>query len=581
MSTENPTDEQLWSWVDRDAPELDAYLKGHPEAASRVDDFRAAIGRFEDSDPQPKLPSRIGEYRIRGLLGRGGMGVVYDAEQEHPKRSVALKVLPEGMASDRRRLELFRREADALARLSHPGIAVIYEVGGGSGERPYIAMERIDGRPLDAYVSAEKPTRRQLVTLVRKVASAVGHAHDHGVVHRDIKPHNILINTQDEPVVVDFGLARLQDEEVTQASLASSAGSLLGTLPYMSPEQVAGRVDLDHRSDVYSLGVVLFELVVGRRPQELQGLSLVEAARCIQLQPPHLRGKGSRALRGDLRTIVLKALEKDAGRRYTSAGTLAADLQRYLDGRPIEALRPGLLRQTTSFVRRHWVATTLSAATLAVALAVLFPVRLPIPLLGAWLEGAPFEDIRWVLDTPQVQLDGEWYALVAIEDLKSAYVIGFCQQHTEGKWRKRFSEDLVQVLHRLGIWHTQAVDLTLRDLTTGELEVREDVPLDSGRRRAIRDSRNSWPWIYETGSSGRYAVTYLDAPWVLVSVDTLQMDTVSLNVISNESLYDLYCDRVGHSPPDSIDFVLQNSATGAIQEFRNIPRMHADQVRQP
>ena len=579
MSTENPTDEKLWSWVDREAPELEAYLEEHPEAQARVDEFRAAIGRFEASDPQPKLPERIGEYQIRGLLGRGGMGVVYDAEQLHPRRNVALKVLPAEVATDRRRLELFRREADALARLSHPGIASIYEVGGGDGERPYIAMERIDGRPLDEYVSDQEPTRRQRVALARKVCAAVGHAHDHNVVHRDIKPHNVLIDAHGEPVVLDFGLARLQDEEVTQASLASQAGSLLGTLPYMSPEQVAGKLNLDQRSDVYSLGVMLFELILGRRPHELQGLSLVDAARSIQQQPPKLRRKDSRALRGDLRTIVLKALEKDPARRYTSAGALAADIQRYIDGRPVEAVRPNLLRLTTSFVRRHWVATSLSIAALALAFTILLPGRSPIPLLTAWFEGSPFEDIRWVADTPQVKLDGEWFALVDIEGLKSAYIVGFCQQHSAAKWRKRFSEDIIQVLNRLGAWRVRAVDLTLRDLETGELVSREDVPLEKRQRRRILLERISWPWSEFAFRSSKDMVTFRGEAWHLVSVDTMQLNANLDDELEATSLYDVYCDVVGHSPGETVKLVLRSTATGQTREFNNVPRFAEKQPR--
>lgn len=562
-----PSDEQLWSWIDREAPELDAHLAAHPEGAPRVDGIRAVIGRLEAQNSASQHPERIGEYHIRGLLGRGGMGLVYDAEQDHPRRRVALKMLPVEAVTNQRRLELFRREANALARLSHPGIAVIYEVGDAPGGYPYIAMERIDGPSLDSYVADNPLSRRQRITLARDICIAVGHAHDHGVVHRDIKPQNVLVKQDGNPVVVDFGLARIQDDGLTQASLASQAGSFMGTLPYMSPEQVSGRGRSDQRSDVYSLGVLLFELVTGKRPQQFEGLTLVEAAKMIQDVPPRLQG-----IRGDLRTVVLKALEKEPRRRYSSAGALAADLQRYLDGRIVEATRPGVVRTVTATLRRHWIAASFLFISTGLLLVLLFPVRLPVPLFGSWFEGAPFEEVRWVHDTPQVRLRERWYGLVAIEDLKAAYIIGFCQQHTEGRWRKRFSEDLVQVINRLGLWHIHDVDLTLRDLETDETVTRVKVPLSLQWRRDIWRVRHAWPWSVMRRVDDSLIVEYLDDEWRLMEVDGLDITQVSED-IRREELYDVYCDRLGYSPGNRIDFLLENVKTSERRSFENIERM--------
>jgi serine/threonine protein kinase len=564
-----PTDEQLWSWVDRAAPELDAYLAAHPEAVSRVGELRAAIGRVEAADSELQLPEQIGEYKVTGLLGRGGMGFVYDAVQTHPSRRVALKVLPVEVAADERRLELFRREADALARLSHPGIAVIYAAGHGQDGRPHIAMERIVGRHLDAYASEERLSRRQRVTLVQKVCEAIGHAHDQGIVHRDLKPTNVLVDAHGKPVVVDFGLARIQAE---QLSVASQAGSLLGTLPYMSPEQVSGRLDVGPRSDVYSLGVLLYELVTGKLPYALGELSLVEAARRIEQDPPRLRGAAARALRGDLRTVVLNALEKDPRQRYASAGELAADLLRYLEGRSIEAVRPPLTRRAVRFVRRHKLATSFFIVVGIAALLLVLPLRLPIPLVGGWWRvGAPFEDVRWVRDSPEVQVDGEWYALVAIDDLRSAYMVGFCQQTERRAWRKRFSEELVQVLNRLGHWAIGPVDLTLRDLETGNLLIREDVPLNSKWRASINMRRNSWPWTAPAG-------TGTDVEGVMVrylgrDMELLRVDDVLVSEFEYGLSYDSYCDRMGRSPGERIDFVLRDPQTGGLHEIDDVYRL--------
>ena len=297
----------LWSWVDRDSPELVEYLRTGSQAALRVEEIRRAIGTFEAADPAVLHPSSIGEFQIEGVLGRGGMGVVYDAHQEAPNRRIALKLMPSEYALDKRWLRRFQREADALARLSHPGIASIFGVGRAEDGHPYIAMERIDGVPLGAHLERANPSKQDRLRLARNLAEAIGHAHHSGVVHRDIKPANILVNSAGNPVVVDFGLARIVDEDLSHGSLVSRTGTLHGTLPYMSPEQIAGRSGIGTASDVYSLGVVLYELLVGHMPYDLKELTLVEAARQIQETPPKRnrsvrrkppRGFGRRDLQG-------------------------------------------------------------------------------------------------------------------------------------------------------------------------------------------------------------------------------------------------------------------------------------------
>jgi len=563
-----PSDEQLWSWVDRAAPELEQYLAEHPEARGRVRELEATIRRFELADPEQRLPERIGEFEIRGVLGRGGMGVVYDAEQSHPRRGVALKVLPGEFAWNEQWLRRFRREADALARLSHPGIASIYGVGRGEDGRPHIAMERVDGCPLGEYVERAKPSRRERILLAQKLCEAVGHAHDQGVIHRDIKPANILVGPDGTPVVVDFGLASIEDEQHTRASLMSRTGTLLGTLPYMSPEQVLGEGELAPSSDVYSLGVVVFELLAEQMPYDLKGLNLVAAASRIQTVRPRVRGKAKLALRGDLRSVLGKALAKEPERRYETAGELAADLRRVLDGRPVEIAARPLVRRALSFLRRHWFGSAFAAAVVLAGYLALLPPQASYPMIGAWwLEGSPFEDIRWRADTPEVLVDDRWYELEAIDDLKSAFIVGFCQQTSGNRWRKRFSEDLVQVLNRLGIWWLFSVDLTLRDLETGKVVIKPDVELNQDLRRRIWRGRGDWPWQRLIVFEGKSIIELGGRSWELVSVDGVPVER-----FGRPFKFDSYCDALGHSPGESIDFVVRDPYTGAERAFEDVPR---------
>jgi len=569
------TDEQLWSWVDREAPELDEYLAAHPEAAERVDELRGAIGQLAPLEVEiPELPERIGAFQIRGLLGRGGMGRVYDALQEDPRRSVALKVLLAEVGDDEGSEERFRREADALARLSHPGIATIYEVGRGEDGRPFIAMERVRGLPLDRFVAEHRPGRRVRLELARRICAAVGHAHDQGVVHRDLKPSNILVDEEGRPRLVDFGLARIPGDEQAWVTEQSQSATLAGTVPYMSPEQIRGRGEtLGPAADVYSLGVVLFELFTGELPHDLRGRSLPEIARIICEEPPAFRRR--RALRGDLRIIVLKALEKKPAQRYSCAGELAADLRRYSDGRAIEAARTPWRRQLWRFYRRHWLGATLAGVIGVFLVSLVIPMPLPIPLVaGWWREGAPFDDLRWRGDTPEVLIDDRWYGLVAIDDLRSGYVVGYCQQHAGDRWRKRFSEDLVQVLHRLGNWSFLDVDLHLRDLESGESIVLEDVSLDHERRRAILTGRNRWPWRDLRGADGRYFAEIEGVEWELLSVAGLPARELFQGP---GNPYDHFCDRLGFSPGETLELELRDPVTGEVKHG-SYPRSHRERL---
>jgi non-specific serine/threonine protein kinase/serine/threonine-protein kinase len=279
---------------------------------------------------------------------------VYEAEQDQPRRRVALKVIKPGLASSQM-LRRFEQESQALGRLHHPGIAQIYDAGAadsGSGPQPYFAMELIQGLPLGEYADSHLLNARQRLELIAEVCEAVHHAHQRGIIHRDLKPGNILVDETGQPKVLDFGVARATDADA-QATRQTDLGQLVGTLAYMSPEQVVGDpLEFDTRSDIYSLGVILFELLAGSLPYLITG-SLSLALQTIRERDPARLSSFSHLYRGDIETIVSKALEKDKTRRYGSTADLAADIQRYLDNEPIIARRSSATYYMRKFARRH------------------------------------------------------------------------------------------------------------------------------------------------------------------------------------------------------------------------------------
>jgi tetratricopeptide (TPR) repeat protein/predicted Ser/Thr protein kinase len=342
--------------LDRRAEAADTLLRS-PVAESR---------RKAPAPPAPPLPT-IGRYRLVRVLGEGGMGTVYEAEQDNPRRTVALKVIRPGLVSPEL-LKRFAREAQILGLLHHPGIAAIYEAAVAQDGRPFFAMELVRGVPLDTYARHHGLDGAARLELLARVCDAVQHAHEHGVVHRDLKPSNILVDETGQPRVLDFGVARGLADELRATTAHTQPGQVLGTPSYMSPEQVAADPNLDRRSDVYTLGVILFELLTGRLPHAAEHLPVMEAMQRILEGEPARLGALDRRLRGDVETIVGKALEKDPARRYPSAAELAADIRRHLRHEPIRARPPSALYRLGKFAQRHKALVATTAAFLGLLL---------------------------------------------------------------------------------------------------------------------------------------------------------------------------------------------------------------------
>lgn len=306
----------------------------------------------------------VGKYELLREVGQGGMGVVYEARDTELGRRVALKLLRERLTSSPDAWERFQREARTVARLSHPNIAAIHEA-----RDRYIAMQFIDGETL---ATVPRDDVRALVAWIRDAARAVHHAHERGVIHRDIKPHNLMVDGQAQLFVMDFGLAK---RTAVESSLSTS-GHILGTPSYMAPEQARGDVrQVDARTDVYALGATLYELVTHHPP--FSGSEVYEILRQVVEDEPASPRKSRPALDVDIETIVLKCLEKDSARRYAGADALADDLDRWLENRPIEARPPSRLYRMRKFVARRRAVVTASAIGV-VGIAIVLTVLLPI-----------------------------------------------------------------------------------------------------------------------------------------------------------------------------------------------------------
>jgi tetratricopeptide (TPR) repeat protein len=357
-----------------------AFAAEHPEhaeallailpAAAAVVALRepSLVERVRPGHPFHLDSDRLGDYRIIREVGRGGMGVVYEAEQIAIGRRLALKVLPRASAMDPRRLARFRVEAQAASTLNHPHIVPVFAVGCEQGVH-YYAMQFIDGCSLADVLAGLRPwpgtgagasRPRAAAELILQAAEALEHAHGLGVLHRDVKPANLLVDPSGHLWVADFGLARfLEGGDLTRT------GDVIGTLRYLSPEQASGRTGYDPRSDVYGLGATLYEMLTLRPP--FDGDDRQDLLRWIADREPVAPRKLDPAIPRDLETVLLRAMAKEPAERYGSAEELSGDLRRFLDGRPVLARRPGLGRRVTRWALRHRLAVSTAAVVLALA----------------------------------------------------------------------------------------------------------------------------------------------------------------------------------------------------------------------
>jgi serine/threonine protein kinase len=338
---------------------------------------------------------KIGPYKLLSILGEGGFGIVYLAEQQKPvKRRVALKVIKPGMDS-KQVIARFEAEEQALALLDHPNVAQVYEAGMTKAGRPYFAMECVKGVPITEYCDREKLSIEERLGLFLQVCEGLQHAHQKGVIHRDIKPSNILVFVQEKkavPKIIDFGVAKAISQPLTERTLYTEQGQFVGTPEYMSPEQAESSKDIDTRTDIYSLGALLYELLTGVLPfaaETLREGGFENVKHIIREEEPktpstwlsRLGEKEStklaqrrrvdigtlrRRLCGDLDWITLKAMEKDRTRRYVSVAELAADIRHHLNHEPVLASPPSTVYRMTKFVRRNRALVTGIAAVLVV-----------------------------------------------------------------------------------------------------------------------------------------------------------------------------------------------------------------------
>ena len=374
--------------------EVERFLEAYEEDSAFLE-----VPAVAEGPPAPEelaAGTRLGPYRLRRKLGAGGMGEVYLADQEGPiRRQVALKIV-RGDGRGRQLAARFAVERQALALMTHPNIARVFDAGESASGRPYFAMEAIDGPPITVFCDSRRSSLERRVELMIEVCRGVQHAHQKGILHRDLKPSNVLVTLEDGravPKIIDFGVAKTLVGEGAESTFHTLQGQGVGTPEYMSPEQAAGG-EIDTRTDVYSLGVLLYELLVGAKPLDaavLQRAGLAVWLHTLQEEDPpapsrRLRSLGAEAedrardrgldgtalerrLRGDLDAIVLKAMSRDPELRYPSAGDLAADLRRHLSFEPVQAAPPRLGYQLRRMIRRHRLAFA-AAATVLVALLV-------------------------------------------------------------------------------------------------------------------------------------------------------------------------------------------------------------------
>ncbi|UCF33560.1 MAG: serine/threonine protein kinase [Phycisphaerales bacterium] len=521
---------------------VEALLKAHEEAAGFLEpageDSEATVEvPHGDRPPSEASGSKIGRYKLLQLIGEGGFGSVYMAEQEEPvRRKVALKIIKLGMDT-RQVIARFEAERQALALMDHPNIAKVLDAGATDTGRPYFVMELVKGISITEYCDKNKLATSDRLGLFLQVCHAVQHAHQKGIIHRDIKPNNVLVTLHDTrpvPKVIDFGIAKATSQRLTEKTLFTEFRQFMGTPEYMSPDQaeISG-LDVDTRTDIYSLGVLLYELLTGTTPFDattLRKAAYGEIQRIIrEVDPPKpstrvatlaAEGSGtaqhrhiepaalSRLMRGDLDWIVMKALEKDRTRRYQTAAELADDVQRHLDSEPVAAGPPSVNYKLRKFVKRHRVGVAagflvvlalvvgLSLATLGLVQARREAVRsqrIADFLQDILVSTDPQQAVRYGIDVEDVvrtarEVFGEDHATVAATlrshalQLQSAGNLEAAERLYEESlriWRERFGEDDINVgatLNALGLLH-----LTKGAHRSAEQAFRESIRISRAR----------------------------------------------------------------------------------------------------
>jgi serine/threonine protein kinase/Flp pilus assembly protein TadD len=426
-----------------------------------------ALGMKDTGEDEPDVPplslqpflerpgAQIGRYRLLRVLGEGGMGIVYLAEQEEPiRRHVALKVIKPGMDSAQV-IARFEAERQALAMMDHPHVARVYDAGLTPSERPHFVMEYVEGTPITEHCDKHRLTVEDRLALFLHVCEAVQHAHQKGIIHRDLKPSNILVTIQDResvPKVIDFGVARAISQPLTERTLYTEQGQLVGTPEYMSPEQAhQNSQDIDTRTDVYSLGVLLYELLTGALPfdretfreggidhirkvicerdpvtpsAKLSKTSVTEWAESAQKRQTDVRTL-QRQLRGDLDWITLKAMEKERPRRYASVDAMATDIYNHLNNLPVTAAPPAALYRAKKFLQRHRYGTAVTCSVLILIVAVSWAIRVQIQATREHTRSEAIEHEQLLLQAQDAYGNGQVNdALARVDTLLTSAHIG-------------------------------------------------------------------------------------------------------------------------------------------------------------